>query len=53
MLQVVDGRVEDWMNAVMAEMWRTNRFLTKKAIYEYAKTTKSRFVIIMKIVRLP
>ncbi|XP_037090995.1 dynein heavy chain 10, axonemal-like [Pollicipes pollicipes] len=40
--QVVDGRVEDWMNSVLAEMWRTNRFLTKKAIYEYAKTTKPR-----------
>ena len=44
---MVDGRVEDWMNAVMAEMWRTNRFLTKKAIYDYAKTTKSRSVIVL------
>lgn len=31
------GRVEDYMNLVLAEMRRTNRYLTKKAIFEYGK----------------
>lgn len=31
------GRVENWMNSVLAEMRKTNRYLTKKAIFEYGK----------------
>ncbi|TUV82046.1 Dynein heavy chain 10, axonemal [Bagarius yarrelli] len=30
-----DGRVEDWMTAVLLEMRRTNRLITKEAIYFY------------------
>lgn len=30
-------RVEIWMNLVLAEMRKTNRYLTKKAIFEYGK----------------
>lgn len=30
-----DGRVEDWMTAVLLEMRRTNRLITKDAIYFY------------------
>lgn len=30
-------RVENWMNLVLAEMRKTNRYLTKKAIFEYGK----------------
>uniref|UniRef100_A0A1I8PAD1 Dynein-1, subspecies f n=1 Tax=Stomoxys calcitrans TaxID=35570 RepID=A0A1I8PAD1_STOCA len=29
------GRVENWMNEVLDEMRRSNRYLTKKAIYDY------------------
>ncbi|XP_058981464.1 dynein axonemal heavy chain 10-like [Musca domestica] len=29
------GRVENWMNDVLDEMRRSNRYLTKKAIYDY------------------
>ncbi|XP_055373636.1 dynein axonemal heavy chain 10 [Condylostylus longicornis] len=31
------GRVEEWMNIVLEEMRKTNRFITKKAIYDYGK----------------
>lgn len=30
-----EGRVEDWMNDILAEMRRTNRYITKKGIYDY------------------
>jgi dynein heavy chain, axonemal len=32
-----DGRVEDWMNDVLNEMRASNRFITKKAIFDYGK----------------
>jgi dynein heavy chain, axonemal len=32
-----DGRVEDWMNEVLQEMRFSNRFITKKAIFDYGK----------------
>ncbi|CAK1584360.1 unnamed protein product [Parnassius mnemosyne] len=32
-----EGRVEDWMNLVLAEMRNTNKFITKKAIFYYGK----------------
>lgn len=33
-----EGRVEDWMNVVLSEMRFSNRFITKKAIYDYGKS---------------
>ncbi|XP_058060896.1 dynein axonemal heavy chain 10 [Anopheles bellator] len=33
----VKDRVENWMSEVLTEMRRTNRFITKKAIYHYGK----------------
>ncbi|XP_050088792.1 dynein axonemal heavy chain 10 [Anopheles aquasalis] len=33
----VKDRVENWMSEVLREMRRTNRFITKKAIYDYGK----------------
>lgn len=30
-----EGRVENWMNLVLTEMRMTNRYLTKKAIFDY------------------
>ncbi|XP_045502201.1 dynein axonemal heavy chain 10 [Colias croceus] len=32
-----EGRVEDWMNLVLKEMRRTNKFITKKAVFYYGK----------------
>ncbi|XP_028911199.1 dynein heavy chain 10, axonemal isoform X3 [Ornithorhynchus anatinus] len=32
---LADGRVEDWMTAVLNEMRRTNRLITKEAIFRY------------------
>lgn len=32
-----EGRVEDWMNEVLTEMRFSNRFITKKAIFDYGK----------------
>lgn len=39
---LTEGRIEDWMNDVVKEMRQSNRFLTKKAIYDYGKTTRPR-----------
>lgn len=32
---LAEGRVEDWMTNVLGEMRRTNRLITKEAIYKY------------------
>ena len=37
-----DGRVEDWMTAVLAEMRTTNRLITKEAIFLYLANGKGR-----------
>ncbi|KAI4469012.1 dynein heavy chain [Holotrichia oblita] len=37
-----EGKVEDWMNDVLNEMRRSNRFITKKSIYDYGKTQRPR-----------
>uniref|UniRef100_T1JML4 Dynein-1, subspecies f n=1 Tax=Strigamia maritima TaxID=126957 RepID=T1JML4_STRMM len=37
-----EGKVEDWMNDIVAEMKKTNRFISKKSIFEYAFTDKTR-----------
>lgn len=34
----MEGRVEDWMNDVLSEMRFSNRFITKKAIFDYGKS---------------
>lgn len=33
----VEGRVEEWMTGVLQEMRRTNRTITKEAIFYYCK----------------
>ncbi|XP_078277210.1 LOW QUALITY PROTEIN: dynein axonemal heavy chain 10 [Rhinoraja longicauda] len=35
---IAGGRVEDWMTAVLGEMRRTNRLITKEAIFRYCET---------------
>nr|CAD7428946.1 unnamed protein product [Timema monikensis] len=37
-----EGRVEDWMNLMLQEMRRTNRYITKKAIFNYGKVRRPR-----------
>jgi dynein heavy chain, axonemal len=39
---LAEGRVEDWMTKVLAEMRRTNRLITKEAVYYY-RYNKTRF----------
>ncbi|XP_066245712.1 dynein axonemal heavy chain 10 isoform X2 [Euwallacea similis] len=39
---IIEGKVEDWMNDVLEEMRRSNRFITKSAIYYYGKIRKPR-----------
>jgi len=39
---MVDGSVEIWMYSVLLEMWRSNKYLIKKSIFEYGNTTGSR-----------
>ncbi|XP_075882096.1 dynein axonemal heavy chain 10-like isoform X2 [Nelusetta ayraudi] len=36
----VEGRVEEWMLAVLLEMRRTNRLITKEAIFHYCADTR-------------
>jgi len=38
---VAEGKVEDWMTSVLNEMRRTNRLITKEAIFHYCNN-KSR-----------
>jgi len=38
-----DGRVEDWMTNVLNEMRKTNRLLTKEAVFYYCENNRSRF----------
>lgn len=33
----VEGRVEEWMTGVLHEMRRTNRLITKEAIFRYCE----------------
>lgn len=33
----VEGRVEEWMIGILLEMRRTNRLITKEAIFHYCK----------------
>lgn len=40
--QYIEGKVEDWMNDVVDEMRRSNRYVTKKAIYDYGKNRRIR-----------
>jgi dynein heavy chain, axonemal len=35
---MTEGRVEDWMNNVLDEMRLTNRYITKKAVFDYGKS---------------
>jgi dynein heavy chain len=39
---LVAGRVEDWMNVILKGMRVANRYLTKKAIYDYGKLRRLR-----------
>ncbi len=38
-----DGRVEDWMTNVLNEMRRTNRLITKEAVFVYCEGRVSRY----------
>jgi dynein heavy chain len=37
-----EGQVEHWMNAVLKGMRTANRYITKKAIYDYGKLRRPR-----------
>ncbi|KAF7265371.1 hypothetical protein GWI33_021219 [Rhynchophorus ferrugineus] len=39
---LIDGKVEDWMNDILKEMRRSNRFISKSAIYYYGKIRRPR-----------
>ena len=41
----VDGRVEDWMTSVLVEMRKTNRLITKEAVFYYCANNVPRFEI--------
>lgn len=40
--QFTEGKVEDWMNDIVDEMRRSNRYITKKSIYDYGKNRRIR-----------
>jgi dynein heavy chain len=37
-----EGRVEEWMTAILDEMRSTNRLITKEALYYYGGEGKTR-----------
>lgn len=39
---LIEGRIEEWMNDILAEMRKSNRYITKKAIYDFGKTRRPR-----------
>jgi len=41
---IADGRIEDWMTNVLNEMRRTNRLITKEAVYFYCENERTRHV---------
>lgn len=45
-----DGRVEDWMTRVLNEMRRTNRLITKEAIFFYCASNVQRSVHVLRLV---
>lgn len=40
--QYGEGKVEAWMSTVLTEMRVTNRYITKKAIFDYGKVRRPR-----------
>ena len=42
---ITEGRVEDWMTKVLSEMKRTNRLITKEAVFYY-RHQKSRYIFL-------
>lgn len=38
-----EGNIEIWMGLALEEMRRSNRYLTKKAVYDYGKVILSQF----------
>ncbi|CAK9806047.1 Dynein axonemal heavy chain 10 [Anthophora plagiata] len=39
---LAEGKIEEWMVLALEEMKRSNRFLTKKAVYNYGKVRRPR-----------
>ena len=39
-----DGRVEDWMTSILNEMRKTNRIITKEAVFFYGVDGKTRLI---------
>lgn len=39
---LIEGPIESWMMNVLIEMWRSNKFLTKKSIFDYGNVRRSR-----------
>lgn len=40
---LAEGKIEEWMGVALEEMKKSNRYLTKKAVYDYGK------VIVLKL----
>lgn len=39
---MIEGSVENWMMKVLIEMWRSNKYLTKKAILDFGSIRRTR-----------
>ncbi|XP_012272400.1 dynein heavy chain 10, axonemal [Orussus abietinus] len=39
---IAEGKIEEWMVLALAEMKRSNRYLTKKAVHDYGKVRRPR-----------
>nr|XP_034180267.1 dynein heavy chain 10, axonemal [Osmia lignaria] len=39
---LAEGKIEEWMGVALEEMKKSNRYLTKKAVYDYGKVRRPR-----------
>lgn len=46
-----EGRVEDWMTSTLQEMRRSNRLITKEAVYNYCNQLYFNFQTVNNIIK--
>lgn len=47
---LAEGNIENWMVLVLNEMKASNRYLTKKAVYDYGKVRKQNVYLLMRVI---
>lgn len=47
---LAEGNIENWMVLVLNEMKASNRYLTKKAVYDYGKVRKQNVYLLIRVI---